>query len=422
VLLIANKTDGENFSEHNRNLLEILAGQISTTISQTKLFEQYIVKKNMEKELDVAKSIQVKLLPKTLPKIKNIDVSAYNKPAKHVSGDYYDFLNHDGNYEKIGLVIADVAGKGIPAALIMSMTRAILRTQVDSNSTPSFILNRTNKFLNEDIESNRYVTMFYSIFDINNYELSFAKAGHNPPIWYRAENNTIEFLELEGFPLGMFEFAQYSEAKIKLSPGDKIIYYTDGITESMNEMQEEYTLERLCEFTKKHHSFDSRSFIERLIKEITAFSGGAEQHDDLTVLVLSASEFHYEECQIDSTREAVSKITGKFIEQIESKNLPIASFEFTMILEELLTNGVEHGNRFDPNKKVNIKYSITDYKIEFIITDEGDGFDYETILKEKEKFALYHNRGRGIQIVKELVDKFEYSNGGRTCRIVKFMY
>ena len=422
ALIIANRGSGEDFTEHYRNLLDTICNQISAQVTQTQLLSQYIQKKSMEKELDVAKTIQEKLLPKVLPNIPNVDIHAYNKPAKHVSGDYYDFLEHSKDYKNIGLVIADVAGKGIPAALIMSMTRAILRTHVTEDSTPARILNRSNKFLNEDIESNRYVTMFYSIINTENYKLKFAKAGHNPPIWYKAKDKSLEYLEIEGFPLGMFDFSFYEDDEIQMEEGDKLIFYTDGITESMNDKNEEYTLERLGKFVQDFSEFDSKSLVERLMMDVDKFSQGCLQHDDLTIIVLSISEFRYKETVINSTRDAIIEFTEKFIQEIEDNKIEgIDQFELTMILDELLINAAEHGNKFDTEKKVHIKYALKPYKIELIVTDEGKGFDWEKTFREKEKITLYHKRGRGIQIVKKLVEILEYSNKGKTCRMVKYL-
>lgn len=429
VLVFANRLDGEFFEEKQRNLLDIFAKQIASMIYQHELLKEFIAKKAMQKELDVAKSIQVKLLPKKLPQLSGVDIAAFNEPAKHVSGDYYDFLDHGGYYKKVGLVIADVAGKGIPAALIMSMTRAILRTQAGEGISPATILYNSNRFLNEDIESNRYVTMFYALLDTETYDLTYAKAGHNPPIWYHAADDSIEFLELDGFPLGMFEDSEYKDLSIRLSPGDKVIFYTDGITEAMNEADEEYTLERLCQFVRDHRDYDSRALTECLRQDVKVFMEGSTPketppplHDDLTLVVLSTIGFETKKVTIPSTRGAVVEFTEAFIAELEETGIEIIDpIELTMVLDEVLINAAEHGNRFSDEKSVHIEYSICKWKVELTIRDEGAGFDFEDTMQEKEKFSLYYKRGRGIQIIKQMMDKLEYSNRGRTCRIVKYL-
>jgi anti-sigma regulatory factor (Ser/Thr protein kinase) len=264
--------------------------------------------------------------------------------------------------------------------------------------------------------------MFYAVLDTRTFDCTFAKAGHNPPIWYHAADKSVEYLEVEGFPLGMFEFSQYEDHHISMKPMDKLVFYTDGITEAMNPNQDEYSLARLCTFIQDFHEFDSRSLIERLMMDVDEFTEGAPQHDDLTMIILSISSFELTKVEIESNRGAVVTFTEKFIAEMEEKSIEgMDHFEVTMILDELLINAAEHGNKFDTEKKVHIEYAILPYKVELIITDEGNGFDFEATFKEKEKITLYHKRGRGIQIVKQLVDKLEYSNHGRTCRMVKYL-
>lgn len=430
AILVANRSDGGDFTEHNRNLLAILAGQIEAAVSHKRLLDQFITRKSFEKELDVAKSIQSKLLPKDPPAFDTINIDAHNQAAKTVSGDYYDFLNHGQDYSRLGIIIGDVAGKGIPAALIMAMTRAILRTQVSDTSSPALILERSNRFLNEDIESNRYVTMVYAVYDVATRDFTFAKAGHNPPIWYKAADRSIEFLETEGFPLGMFDFSNYADTTINLAPGDKVILYTDGITEAMNEHQEEYSIERLCRLVVDHADFDSKSLIERIMFDVEVFSGEqSEPHDDLTIIVLSVDPFRLETEVLDSSREAVVGFAERFVARCRDAGVlearegmdAVDEFELYMVLDELLINAAEHGNAFNPDKKVRVSWAVTPYKIEIVAEDEGRGFDWKAILREKEKISLYHKRGRGLQIMQKLFDKLEYNEKGNRCRLVKYL-
>jgi len=401
--------------------LQILGQQISAIIRDRNLQKQYIVKQKMEQELDVAHGIQQKLIPKNPPVVEGIDIAAINMPAKTVSGDYYDFLVHDPAGKKLGFVIADVSGKGVPAALIMSMTRAILKTQVVENYSPADILFKTNNFIITDMEANRYVTMFYGMIDIETLDFTFSKAGHNPPIWLHGDTLAIDYLESTGFFVGMFEFARYEEKKIKLAPNDKLILFTDGVIEAMNHQDEEYGQERFIQILKKYHDFDARSIIDKVLLDVELFVGGAPQSDDITLLVINVGKFEYEHLEIMSTVDDCVRATEMFGEIIRDRQLEdFGLCEIMMIIDEMVMNAIEHGNHKDPEKKVNISYIVNDYKFEVIIRDEGEGFNVAEVMATREKVSLYDKRGRGIIIAKSLVDRLEYNKTGNEVRLVKY--
>ncbi len=421
VILLVNKNGLNNFTEPNRNLLQILGQQISSIIRDKNLLKEYLLKQTIEKEIDVAHRIQQKLIPKYPPKIEGVDIFAVNLPAKTVSGDYYDFLKHDAEGKKIGLVIADVSGKGIPAAMIMSMTRAILKTQVVDNFSPASVLERSNSFIISDMENNRYVTMFYGMLDIETLEFTYSKAGHNPPFWMHGDTLEIEELDARGFFVGMFETVSYEEKKISLKPDDKLILFTDGIVEAMNEKDEEYGQERFIDIIKKYHYFDAKSLVDKILMDVEVFAGSAPQSDDLTLMIVSMKNFEYQQMVIESDTKstvAAAEFFGELARQNPSSGLD--HFEVMMIIDEVVMNAIEHGNKFDPEKKVYISYVFNDYKFEITIRDEGEGFVVNNVFATHEKLSLYDKRGRGILIIKNLVDRIEYNKEGNEVRIVKY--
>lgn len=421
VILLVNKNVTDNFSEPNRNLLQILGQQISSIIRDKNLLKEYLLKQTIEKEIDVAHNIQQKLIPKNPPELKGIDIFAINRPAKTVSGDYYDFLYHDAACKKLGFIIADVSGKGIPAALIMSMTRAILKTQVVDNYSPANILQRANSFIIQDMENNRYVTMFYGMLDIDTLEYTFAKAGHNPPLWLHGDTLEIENLDASGFFVGMFETVNYEEKKIQLNMRDKLILFTDGIVEAMNEKDEEYGQERFVEIIKKYHYFDARALVDKILLDIEKFVGGAPQSDDLTLMVLNVNEFKYERMSIVSTTENAVSVAEFFGSLARERSISgMEPFELMMVVDEILMNAIEHGNKFDASKQVTIDYAYNDYKLEMIVKDEGEGFKVNGVFATHDKLSLYDKRGRGILIIKNLVDRLEYNKEGNEVRVVKY--
>lgn len=421
VILLVNKNGLSNFTEPNRNLLQILGQQISSIIRDKNLLKEYLLKQTIEKEIDVANRIQQKLIPKYPPQISGMDIFAINKPAKTVSGDYYDFLKHDPEGKKIGFVIADVSGKGIPAAMIMSMTRAVLKTQVADNYSPANILQRSNSFIISDMENNRYVTMFYGMLDTETLDFTYSKAGHNPPYWLHADTLAIEELDANGFFVGMFDSVSYEEKKIRLSPGDKLILFTDGIVEAMNERDEEYGQDRFINIIQKYHYFDAKSLVDKILMDVEDFVGAAPQSDDLTLMILNAKDFEYQQMAIES--DAKSTVAAAEFFGNLARNNPACGldpFEVMMIIDEVVMNAIEHGNKFDPEKKVFLSYVFNDYKFELTIRDEGEGFVVNNVFATHEKLSLYDKRGRGILIIKNLVDRIEYNKEGNEVRIVKY--
>ena len=195
------------------------------------LHEQLIQKKRLEGQLEVARQVQLELLPASDPKLEGYDISAYNFPTEEVSGDYYDWVRI---YEdQIGLVIADVSGKGVPAALLMAFLRASIRANTHIGYAPHISMAKVNYLLWESIERNQFVTAFYGVLDASNRTLSYTNAGHNPAPMLDAAGNA-RFIERGGLPLGMFRDTRYHEYYLTIEPREILVLYTDGVTEAWN--------------------------------------------------------------------------------------------------------------------------------------------------------------------------------------------
>jgi len=265
------------------------------------------------------------------------------------------------------------------------------------------------------------VTMFYGMLDIDTLEYTFAKAGHNPPLWLHGDTLEIENLDASGFFVGMFETVNYEEKKIQLNMRDKLILFTDGIVEAMNEKDEEYGQERFVEIIKKYHYFDARALVDKILLDIEKFVGGAPQSDDLTLMVLNVNEFKYERMSIVSTTENAVSVAEFFGSLARERSISgMEPFELMMVVDEILMNAIEHGNKFDASKQVTIDYAYNDYKLEMIVKDEGEGFKVNGVFATHDKLSLYDKRGRGILIIKNLVDRLEYNKEGNEVRVVKY--
>lgn len=273
------------YSDDDLEVLLMLASQVAIIIEKVMLHEQMIEKKRLEGQLEVARQVQLELLPPSDPQLAGFDISAYNFPTEEVSGDYYDWVPI---YEdQIGLVIADVSGKGVPAALLMAFLRASLRNATHTGYATHISMSKVNNLLWESIERNQFVTAFYGRLDATNRTLAYSNAGHNPPLLIDAEGRT-RYIDRGGLPLGMFNDTRYHEYYLSFSPGDMLVLYTDGATEAANVNDEEFGRDRLAEAAKSAYSLSAREVIGRMEKAVLEWTGGLGATDDVTFFVIKA--------------------------------------------------------------------------------------------------------------------------------------
>jgi phosphoserine phosphatase RsbU/P len=273
------------YSQDDLEVLMLLASQVAIIIEKVMLHEQLIEKKRLEGQLEVARQVQLELLPASDPELSGFDISAYNFPSEEVSGDYYDWVSI---YEdQIAIVIADVAGKGVPASLLMAFLRASLRAATHIGYATHISMAKVNYLLWESIERNQFVTAFYGILDGPNRTLSFSNAGHNPPLLLEASGKH-RFNERGGLPLGMFRDTRYHEYYLSFQPGDVLVLYTDGATEARNPNGEEFGRERLAEAVKANSDLSARDLVASLQREVLDWTDGVGAGDDVTFFVIKA--------------------------------------------------------------------------------------------------------------------------------------
>jgi len=273
------------YSNDDLEVLMLLASQVAIIIEKAMLHDQLIEKQRLETQLEVARQVQLELLPARDPELEGFDISAYNFPTEEVSGDYYDWVRiYD---DQIGIVIADVSGKGVPAALLMAFLRASLRAATHIGYAPHISMSKVNYLLWESIERNQFVTAFYGILDATNRTLSYSNAGHSPPLLMKADG-TERFEERGGVPLGMFRDSRYYEYFETIEPGEVFVLYTDGVTEAMNSSDEEYERDRLVAAVRKCRHLPAREMIDFIHRELTAWTEGRGAHDDVTFFIIKA--------------------------------------------------------------------------------------------------------------------------------------
>ena len=271
------------YDEDDLQVLLLLASQVAIIIEKVRLHEHLIEKKRMQGQLEVARQVQLALLPKVDPQLPGFDISAYNFSTEEVSGDYYDWVRIFE--DQIGVVIADASGKGIPAALLMAFLRATLRSAVHIGYAPHISMTKANYLLWESTEHHQFVTAIYGILDVTNKTFAFANAGHNPALLLKNDNEA-RFIERGGLPLGMFRETRYSEHFQQLESGDVLVLYTDGITEAANENDEEFGKERLAECVRMGKGLSARELIDLIHQEVTTFTGSKGLADDGTLFII----------------------------------------------------------------------------------------------------------------------------------------
>lgn len=273
------------YSADDLEVLMLLASQVAIIIEKVMLHDELIEKKRLQGQLEVARQVQLELLPPTDPQLAGYDISAYNFPTEEVSGDYYDWVKiYD---DEIGIVIADVSGKGVPAAILMAFLRASLRGATHTGYATNISMAKVNYLLWESIERNQFVTAFHGILDASNRTLSYSNAGHNPPLLISATGE-IQFIEHGEQPLGMFPETRYHQYHLLLEPGDVLVLYTDGATEAQNPGGEEFGRERLVQAVKENYGQPAREMIASLELAVLEWTAHAGASDDVTFFVIKA--------------------------------------------------------------------------------------------------------------------------------------
>lgn len=276
----ASHTELDAFNPCQLRLLQALCSDVAVAVHNARRFQQeQRQREQMTREAREARVIQQALLPKTSPSIPGFSVSGLSIPVGAVGGDWYDFIPMDNG--RWGLVLADVSGKGTAAALLMSATRGILRSLAAAACTPREVLTKLNRLLVEDFPAGRFVTMVYAVLDPAKRTLTFANAGHPPPLLMNGVS--AQFLDVErGIPLGLGA-SDFSEVEVKLAVGSRLVFYSDGITEAGNLMDEEYGSVRLQE-----HFLRTDASAESLLDEVRSFADGAGLHDDASVILVKS--------------------------------------------------------------------------------------------------------------------------------------
>ena len=263
----------------------------AVSIEHSRLFKEVLSKLRMEKDLSVARDVQMSMLPASCPVIEGYQIAASSTPAREVSGDFFDFIDMDEG--KTGFVIADVTGKSVSGALVMTASKSVFRLLSEDQLSVGEIMKRANNQIKKDITRAKgmFVALLYAVLDRDKKTIGMCSAGQTQPILLSAETGEATLIETEGdaFPLGIIDDPDYQETKLHLGSGDMAIFYTDGVVEAMNKKGKMYGFERFLDVIKANNGLDAEIFLEKLIDDVNHFVGKAEQHDDLTIVVIKVN-------------------------------------------------------------------------------------------------------------------------------------
>lgn len=323
-LYVFSRNPEYTWTETRQKLVRLVADQTAVAIANDELTVELRKKERLDRELEIGAEIQQRLLPRQCPKIPGMELAARCQPANRVGGDYYDFIptchtrqsmvatsraedSESGvsspspqvftpSCHRWGIVIGDVMGKGVPAGLIMTMTRGMLRAEVLNGHSPACILQHLNQVMYADLEnSHRFVTLFYSEYDLQTRILSYSNAAHNPPLLWQAATQTVKRLDTLGMLIGLDANSQYEDAQEQLAPGDILIYYTDGFTEAANPSGDRFDEENLIQAFQRAclRCTSPQAILDYLFDQVQQFIGSGNRNgDDMTLVVMQVQPTH----------------------------------------------------------------------------------------------------------------------------------
>lgn len=286
VLVLVNRRHN-TFGETDKSIVISIADQAALTLDMVGLYKLKAERQRIEHELELARTFQSFLLPQERPSIPQIVIGEFYRSARELGGDYYDFIQIDERH--LGVVVADVSGKGVPGALIMASVRATLRSQALLSTSPRKVLQSVNDLVARDTKENVFVTMTYGVLDLQTGRFRFCRAGHEPLICYRPGSGHLRLVSPDGIALGLMPgeiFKVTEESEVDLAHERMIVLYTDGVIEAMDQEGQEYGESRLHGRIEQCSGLDPQGLITNIVADLEDFTRGLDQHDDITLVVI----------------------------------------------------------------------------------------------------------------------------------------
>ncbi len=423
LLNLGPRLSDQDYSTDDRKLLENLAAQAAPAVRVAQLVREQEAeartRERLQQELQVARLIQQHFLPRDVPHLPGWEVAAHYEPARAVGGDFYDFIDLPSG--QLGVVIGDVTDKGVPAALVMSATRTLLRASAQRLVAPGQVLERVNDVLVDDIPPNMFVTCLYAVLELATGRLRYANAGHNLP--YLGTAHDVLELRARGMPLGLMAGMKYEECEATLQPGDHVLLHTDGLAEAHNAAREMFGFPRLKDLFGKHGG--GSELIPRLLADLEGFTGSDwEQEDDVTLVTVRRSsstatslngsggdERVLVEFSLPSEPGNERLAIDRVVQAVHDLPLSVRRLErLKTAVGEATMNAIEHGNQNRAELLVQVQIRAHGDDLHVDITDQG-GFrpipDAETPDLEAKLAGTQRARGWGLFLIKNMVDEMK---------------
>jgi len=292
ALVLGRFREQPEFTAGDGKLVMALAHQAAISLETARLHQEEVQQQRLAEELEIGRTIQLSLLPASCPVVSGWEFAATYRPARQVGGDLYDFIQLPTDVlirdepGLLGMVIADVTGKGIPAALFMAFSRTVIRSEAMNGRSPATIMQRTNRLIVQDMRYRLFLSAFYAALDTRSGHLTYANGGHNWPLWYQADGNATRWLAAPGCVLGAFEEVEPEERAVAIGPGDVLVFYTDGVTEARNPEGGLFGEERLKATVEAHADASAQELQEAILAAVEEFTDGTSLSDDLTLFVV----------------------------------------------------------------------------------------------------------------------------------------
>lgn len=284
VIQVVNKIGGKTFSQDDITLLQALSNGGAVAIQNAQYALRLLQEERIRSELLIAHQIQQGILPGPFTGHPELEIEATNEPAKDVGGDFYDYFQI--NDDEFAFVIGDVCGKGVPAAIFMASSRSIIKSQALSNPQPLKVMSLANKLITEDAQPGMFVTVFYGLYNVRTRLLRFVNAGHSAVLLYRVSTNSCSSLLNTNLPVGLMSPVEFQETDILLEKDDRLVLYTDGVNEAMNQNLEQFGMNRLIETVFEYGNRLPKELQDAIIEKVQIFAENQEQHDDITVMIV----------------------------------------------------------------------------------------------------------------------------------------
>jgi sigma-B regulation protein RsbU (phosphoserine phosphatase) len=289
-VLVVNQREPRLLAEDDMHCLQLMANQAALAIEKARLHEEEVKAQAMEKELEVGRQIQLSMLPQATPVVPGWEFAAYYQAAREVGGDFYDFFELPNVPGHLAMIIADVTGKGVPAALFMARTSKVMQTIGLKSGSPLETLQQTNESIVRDRGAQLLLSALYAELDTSSGRLVYANAGHCRPLWLQSATGQVVELAARGVILGALTEAYLEERDLDVQPGDLLLFYSDGLTEAMNAQRQLFGEEQLAAVLAANQRRSAQEVLEAIVEAVRAFCGNTPQSDDLTLFAVRRSE------------------------------------------------------------------------------------------------------------------------------------